>query len=84
MYSTRSPTVCGLPFIWKIPYKDFCLFLPQDKDFVVKNLLKIVAEKDKMEKYLLKMRLYRDDVSWSSESSRVVSNIIYEANARCQ
>ena len=73
----------GLPFVWKVAWKDFVLFLPQDKDRVVENLLKIRQNINHFEKNLQKLQFYRDDVSWSSESSRIVDNILFEASEFC-
>lgn len=80
---TDSLMEFGLPFVWKVSYKDFVVFLPQNKEFVVDNLLKIVAKVGQMGERFERMQFYRDDVSWSSESSRVVENILTETGGRC-
>ena len=73
----------GLPFVWRVPWRDFALFLPQEEKSLVDNFLKIKRALGSMRARLEIMNRFKDDVSWSSPTSRVVENIVTETASRC-
>jgi hypothetical protein len=76
----------GLPFLWKVPWRDFAFFIPDsfDSDLFVKSLRAIenYPEKFLRKKWQVLMK-FKNDVSWASDESKVVKNVLREAKWRC-
>ena len=76
----------GLPFLWKVRWRDFAFFIPDhfDSSVIKETLLKILDYPDyQLKKRWEVMMKFKDDVSWSSGSSKVIDNILRETKLRC-
>lgn len=75
----------ALPFVWKVPWRDFSFFLPESNTADLEHEIKqIVGAKEKVlhRKFEMMMR-YRDEISWTRNASQVGQNFLEEAWDRC-
>ena len=76
----------GLPFLWKVQWRDLAFFIPDhfDADFIKKSLRAIENYPVKLlEKRWQVLMKFKNDVSWASTESKVVKNVLREAQWRC-
>ena len=75
----------ALPFVWKVPWRDFSFFLAESNlSDLEKEIKEIVRVKEQVlhRKYEMLMR-YRDEISWTRNASQVGQNVLEEAWDRC-
>ena len=75
----------GLPFVGKVPWRDFSFFLPESSDKELKKELVAILNVDRgilRRKFEMLMR-YRDEISWTRNATKVGENFLEEAWRRC-
>ena len=75
----------ALPFLYKVPWRDFSFFLPETiSDELEKEIKEILGSSEKVLRRKHEMMLkYRDELSWTRNATQVGENFLEEAWSRC-
>ena len=75
----------GLPFHSIVPWRDLCIFIDTKNLMTIIPQIELIFKKpeEKLKHKYLSISRYKDDVSWSSPTSRVVDNVLTESLRKC-
>ena len=74
----------GLPFHSIVPWRDLCIFINDNEVSPILQLQRIFSiDEEKLKHKYLSILRYKDDVSWSSPTSRVIDNVLTESVRKC-